>query len=97
MLGLRRKPAPPPRPVRPVSSGLPPALDPNDPDSLIAGQLSTLKAMYSDRRQDGARENFAYLAYRAMNLMGPSNSALELGMTQVAVPERLLNFYLQRL
>lgn len=97
MLGLRRKPAAPPRPVRPLSTGLPPALDPNDPDSLIAGQLSTLKAMYSDRRQDGARENFAYLAYRAMNLMGPSNSALELGMTQVAVPERLLNFYLQRL
>ncbi len=97
MLGLKRKPAPPPRPVRPLSTGLPPALDPNDPDSLIAGQLSTLKAMYSDRRQDGARENFAYLAYRAMNLMGPSNSSLELGMTQVAVPERLLNFYLQRL
>lgn len=98
LLGLkRRRPAPPPVRQRPLSSGLPPALDPNDPDSLISGQLSTLKAMYSDRRQDSARENFAYLAYRAMNLMGPSTSPLEFGMTQVAVPERLLNFYLQRL
>lgn len=99
ILGLkRRKPAPAPiRAIRPASTGLPPALDPNDPDSLLSGQLATLKAMYSDRRQDNARENFAYLAYRAMNLMGPSTSPLEFGMTQMSVPERLLNFYLQRL
>lgn len=98
LLGIRR-PKPKPRPVeRPESArDALSVLDPADPDSLLAGQLSTLKAMYTDRKQDNARDNFSYLAYRAMNLMGTGTSPLEFGMTHVSVPERMLNFYLQRL
>ena len=72
------------------------ALEPPAPADLLDGQLQTLKAMYADRTKDTVRENFSYVAYRAMNLMGPSYGANELGTTHLAAPERLLDWYMSR-
>jgi len=68
----------------------------SDTDDLLEGQLQTLKAMYGDRTKDTVKENFAYLAYRALNLMSPAYGPQEFGMTHVAAPERLLEWYLDR-
>jgi MinD-like ATPase involved in chromosome partitioning or flagellar assembly len=63
---------------------------------LLDGQLQTLKAMYTDRKQDAVRENFSYIVYRALNLMSSSYGSNELGTTHLASPERLLDWYLSR-
>jgi hypothetical protein len=89
-LGLRR-------PVRPVVERRQPQLQASSPPAdVLDGQRQTLKAMYSDRTKDTVRENFSYLAYRAMSLMGPGYGANELGTTLLAAPERLLEWYLSR-
>jgi hypothetical protein len=88
-LGLRRKGRPAgerPKAVEP----------PRAPSDLLDGQLQTLKAMYADRTKDTIRENFSYVVYRAMNLMGPGYGANELGTTHLAAPERLLDWYMSR-
>jgi MinD-like ATPase involved in chromosome partitioning or flagellar assembly len=88
-LGLRRKGRPAgerPKAVEP----------PRAPADLLDGQLQTLKAMYADRTKDTIRENFSYVVYRAMNLMGPGYGANELGTTHLAAPERLLDWYMSR-
>ena len=93
-LGLRRRER---REVeRPVPDRPAKALEPPAPADLLDGQLQTLKAMYADRTKDTVRENFSYVAYRAMNLMGPSYGANELGTTHLAAPERLLDWYMSR-
>ena len=42
------------------------------------------------------RENFSYIAYRALSLMGPSYGPAEFGAPQLAAPERLLDWYMSR-
>ncbi|HEV8629997.1 MAG TPA: P-loop NTPase [Thermoanaerobaculia bacterium] len=90
-LGLRRRERPRPEPRR-VAEAVP--MRPNA--DLLEGQLQTLKAMYSDRTKDTVRENFSYVAYRAMNLMTASYGPNEFGTTQLAAPERLLDWYMSR-
>jgi MinD-like ATPase involved in chromosome partitioning or flagellar assembly len=63
---------------------------------LLDGQLQTLKAMFADRTKDTVRENFSYVAYRALNLMSASYGNNEFGATQLAAPERLLDWYMSR-
>ena len=63
---------------------------------LLEGQLQTLKAMYSDRKKDTVKENLSYITYRALNLMSSSYGPNEFGTTQLASPERLLDWYLSR-
>lgn len=63
---------------------------------LLDGQLQTLKAMYSDRTKDTVRENFAYVTYRALNLMSAGYGNNEFGATQLAAPQRLLDWYMSR-
>lgn len=89
-LGLRRPVRPPvERRHQPAPLAAPPA-------DLLDGQLQTLKAMYSDRTKDTVRENFSYLAYRALNLMSPGYGPNEFGTTHLAAPERLLEWYMSR-
>jgi MinD-like ATPase involved in chromosome partitioning or flagellar assembly len=89
-LGLRR-------PARPaVERRLQPQQPVAPSTDLLDGQLQTLKAMYSDRTKDTVRENFSYLAYRAMNLMSAGYGPGEFGTTHLAAPERLLEWYLSR-
>ena len=89
-LGLRRRERPPvvARAARPEP--------PRAPMDLLDGQLQTLKAMYADRTKDTVRENFSYVAYRALNLMSASYGNNEFGTTQLAAPERLLDWYMSR-
>jgi MinD-like ATPase involved in chromosome partitioning or flagellar assembly len=70
---------------------------PEAPYDLLDGQLQTLKAMYSDRQRDTVGDNFGYIAYRCLNLMGPGYGSNELGTTHLAAPERLLEWYMSRL
>jgi len=88
-LGLRRRERP-----TVVRSATPEP--PRAPMDLLDGQLQTLKAMYSDRTKDTVRENFSYVAYRALNLMSASYGNNEFGTTQLAAPERLLDWYMSR-
>jgi MinD-like ATPase involved in chromosome partitioning or flagellar assembly len=88
-LGLRRRERPPVVRAARVEP-------PRAPMDLLDGQLQTLKAMYADRTKDTVRENFAYVAYRALNLMSASYGNNEFGTTQLAAPERLLDWYMSR-
>jgi MinD-like ATPase involved in chromosome partitioning or flagellar assembly len=91
VLGLRRRRSDhPPRPKDVIAQA------PEETHDLLDGQLQTLKAMYSDRKKDTVRENFSYITYRALNLMSPGYGANELGTTQLAAPERLLEWYMSR-
>ena len=88
-LGLRRR-------ERPTVVRTAKPEPPRAPMDLLDGQLQTLKAMYSDRTKDTVRENFSYVAYRALNLMSASYGNNEFGTTQLAAPERLLDWYMSR-
>ena len=88
-LGLRRR-------ERPTVARTAKPEPPRAPMDLLDGQLQTLKAMYSDRTKDTVRENFSYVAYRALNLMSASYGNNEFGTTQLAAPERLLDWYMSR-
>lgn len=88
-LGLRRR-------ERPTVVRTAKPEPPRAPMDLLDGQLQTLKAMYADRTKDTVRENFSYIAYRALNLMSASYGNNEFGTTQLAAPERLLDWYMSR-
>jgi len=88
-LGLRRR-------ERPTVARTAKPEPPRAPMDLLDGQLQTLKAMYADRTKDTVRENFSYVAYRALNLMSASYGNNEFGTTQLAAPERLLDWYMSR-
>lgn len=91
-LGLvrRKRPAAAAKP----SPGFKAAKKNNDVDYLLEGQLSMLTAMYTDRKEDRVKENFSYLVYRSLNLMSPPLRPREFGMTRVAPPEQLLDYFL---
>jgi MinD-like ATPase involved in chromosome partitioning or flagellar assembly len=96
-LGVERRPrraaaASPAPSTAPAASALPPTAD-----TLLDDQLGSLRAMFSDRRQDGARENFTYCVFRALHLMQPPRLPTELGMTQIAQPAQLVRWLLRRL
>jgi MinD-like ATPase involved in chromosome partitioning or flagellar assembly len=92
--GLRRsaprRPPPAARPAPMPNPAPPPAAD------LLSGQLETLRAMFSDRRKDTVRENFAYIVYRALNLMAPPMAPTELGATLLAAPEQVERWFIRR-
>jgi hypothetical protein len=52
--------------------------------------------MFSDRRKDTVRENFAYIVYRALGLMAPHMAPTEFGTTAVASDEQLQKWFLGR-
>ncbi len=85
VLGLRRRRA------RPPSRGF----ELTRANDLLAGELRSLEAMYSSRSQDAVHENFAYLAYRALNLMKPQVASAEFGQTALASPAELLDWLLR--
>ncbi len=58
-------------------------------EDALEGQLLALKAMYSGRRDDTVRENFSYLVYRALALMGADRSPSEFGQSALVSPEQL--------
>jgi flagellar biosynthesis protein FlhG len=91
VLGLRRRERPPVTQRRRVEAVRPP-----EPVDLLDGQLQTLKAMFSDRTKDTVRDNFSYVAYRSLSLMGAGYGANEFGTTHLAAPERLLDWYMSR-
>jgi MinD-like ATPase involved in chromosome partitioning or flagellar assembly len=66
------------------------------PEDLLSGQLSSLRTMYSDRRKDTVRENFAYIVYRALGLMAPHMAPTEFGTSAVATPEQLQKWFVNR-
>ena len=87
-LGLRRAPA--------RRADVPGTRRTRTTDDLLSGQLDTLRAMYSDRRKDSVRENFGYLVYRALGLMGPHMAPTEFGQTAIATPEQIRKWFLGR-
>lgn len=88
-LGLDRK--------RPPAASVRKAAPAMELDSLLAQQLNSLKAMFSERRADRARDNFDYLVVRALHLVEPPRLPSEFGMTQIAPPEQFLKAILRRI
>lgn len=70
---------------------------PADIESLLGEQLDSLKAMFSDRRQDSVQQNFTYAVFRALNLMEPPRLPTEFGMSRLAPPDRLVTWILRRM
>lgn len=66
-------------------------------DAMLDQQLSSLKAMFADRKGDSVQQNFSYAVYRALNLMEPPRLPTEFGMSRLAPPERLVAWLLKRL
>lgn len=66
-------------------------------DSLLSQQLDSLRAMFSDRRHDRARDNFAYLVVRALHLVEPPRLPSEFGMTQIVPPDQFIRAFLRRI
>ncbi len=66
-------------------------------ESLLDEQLESLRAMFADRRQDSAQQNFTYAVFRALNLMEPPRLPTEFGMSRLAPPDRLVAWILKRL
>lgn len=89
-LGLRR----PSRPPLPAPASAPPA--PPAKDDLLGGQLESLRRMYTDRRRDTVRENFNYMVFRALNMMGDHAATTEFGATAIATPEQMQRWFLRR-
>lgn len=69
---------------------------PPETGDLLEGQLQILKAMYSDRKKDTVKENFSYITYRSLNLMTAGYGPNEFGLTRLAAPEQLLEWYMSR-
>lgn len=94
-LGIKRAPRrvkPKPPPGAPPSS----AWETFGSGDVLEGQLASLRSMYHDRQKDNVRDNFAYVAYRALNLMGPHMGEGEFGMKALLEPERMREWYLRR-
>lgn len=91
VLGLKRRRADVRPKPRQVIERAPP-----ETHDLLDGQLQTLKAMYSDRKKDTVGENFSYITYRALNLMSAGYGPNEFGLTHLAAPEKLLDWYMSR-
>ena len=66
-----------------------------DTEDLLAGQLKALSSMYTGRPQNTVRENFDYLAYRALNLMAPHMGTSEFGQTVLAAPAQMEKWFLE--
>ncbi len=100
MLGVdRRAPArrEAPKPVATFASPPGPAIPDGGLANLLGEQLDSLRAMFTDRRQDSVQQNFTYAVFRALNLMEPPRLPTEFGMSRLAPPERLVAWILKRL
>lgn len=64
-------------------------------EDLLAGQLRALRAMYDGRSQDTVRENFTYLAHRALQLIGDGTTSGDLGHTRLASAQQLRAWFLR--
>lgn len=62
-------------------------------EEALGAQLESLKLLYGGKKNDRVRENFAYLAARALALSGPGHAPTELGQTSLAAPEQLLSWF----
>ncbi len=69
---------------------------PQPEEDALAGQLRALKAMYQTRGSDSVVENFSYLVYRALAMMGADRSPAELGQTSLAPTDQLEAGFLAR-
>jgi hypothetical protein len=67
-----------------------------DTGSILDGQLKSLSAMYRVRQKDTARENFSYLVFRSLALMGPGTGIHEFGLPRLAEQSRVLDWFLAR-
>jgi MinD-like ATPase involved in chromosome partitioning or flagellar assembly len=65
-------------------------------DDLLGGQLDSLRRMYTDRRRDTVRDNFSYMVFRALNLMGAHASPAEFGTTALATADQMQRWFLRR-
>jgi len=86
MLGIQR------RPRRTATA----AVKTPEAENLLDAQLSSLKAMYTDRARDSVRENFSYLVYRALNLIAPPRAPGEFGQTALLQPEQVSRWFVRR-
>ena len=59
-------------------------------------QLDSLRVMFNDRRKDTPKDNFLYMVYRALHLMGAHMAPTEFGETSIATPEQLQRWFLRR-
>lgn len=93
MLGIARRP----KRAAPVAAAPRPShAETLDAGELLDAQLSSLKAMYSDRSQDTVRENFSYLVFRALNLIAPPRAPSEFGQTALAQPDQIQRWFIRR-
>jgi MinD-like ATPase involved in chromosome partitioning or flagellar assembly len=92
-LGIKRRPR---RVSRPPGERRRSAWDGLGTQDLLDGQLASLRRMFHDRAHDDVRDNFAYIAYRALNLMAPHMGEGELGMRQLMPAEQVASWYLRR-
>ncbi|MEM9558421.1 MAG: P-loop NTPase [Acidobacteriota bacterium] len=81
----------PSRPPRPRRAGR----ELVDTEDLLAGQLRALAAMYESRSEDTVQENFAYLAHRALQLMGPHMPSTAFGQPHLATADQLRAWFLR--
>jgi len=65
-------------------------------DDVLSGQLDSLRVMFNDRRKDTPKDNFLYMVYRALHLMGAHMAPTEFGETSIATPEQLQRWFLRR-
>ncbi len=63
-------------------------------EDLLASQLKVLGTMYSGRREATVRDNFEYLTFRALDLMGNHMRPDEFGQTVLASPQALETWFL---
>ena len=62
---------------------------PADPQRAVLDQLDSLRAMYSDQREAGVKENFAYITQRALHLIEGMRTS-EFGETKICRPDEIL-------
>lgn len=91
VLGLYKPRKPRRKSVRPRETGF----DLAWANDLVNGQLQTLRSMVEDRAQDKVKENFAYIAYRALNLMQPPMAPSEFGQKAVSSATDLETWFLE--
>lgn len=91
VLGLRRA-APRRAEAAPAAA---PAPAPQAQD-VLSGQLDSLRTMFKDRHKDTPKDNFLYVVYRALHLMGAHMAPTEFGETSIATPEQLQRWFLRR-
>ncbi len=63
---------------------------------ILRAQLSSLKSLYTTQGARKVQANFAYLVYETSRLMAPTVPKHIFGLTRLATPEQLLEWYMSR-